>query len=230
MLYTETAVKDNLRNLNGKRVFVLAEGDRLTASARDWLRSQKVDIVEPQQMQKTEYAALNGAYFKEKPEHMTHLNSQFLVMKNHPRIRFRGKMDCLEAELLLCQNALCGEKAQQVGEILQLARSILRWEVMDEPAQQLLLCGLTAEQLRSHSHFPQKYYDQPHFMPQATDDKIVLLLNRARCAARQAELAAVDAFADENGCCRRTDLLQALNRMSSMLYILMIRQKKESAK
>ena len=230
MLYTETSVKDNLRNLDGKRVFVLADGDRLTASARDWLRSQKVQIVTPEQMQKTEYATLSGAYFKEKPEHMTHLNSQHLVAKNHPRIRFRGKMDCLEAELLLCQNALTGELARQVGEILQLARSILRWEVLDEPAQEWLLCGLTARQLREHSHFPQKYYDQPHFMPQATDEKSVLLLNRARCAARQAELAAVDAFVDENGCCHRSDLLQALNRMSSMLYILMIRLKKESAR
>ena len=62
-------------------------------------------------------------------------------------------------------------------------------------------------------------------MPQADDSEALLLLNRARCAARQAELAAVAAFTDENGCCNREDLLQALNRMSSMLYILMIRLK-----
>ena len=62
-------------------------------------------------------------------------------------------------------------------------------------------------------------------MPEYTDSPIVLQLNRCRCAARAAELAATRAFIAENGSCRRADLLQAMNRMSSMLYILMIRQK-----
>ena len=47
-------------------------------------------------------------------------------------------------------------------------------------------------------------------------------LNKARTAARAAELAAAHAFAD-----RRQDLLQALNRMSSMLYLLMIHLKQK---
>ena len=33
------------------------------------------------------------------------------------------------------------------------------------------------------------------------------------------------AFSDENGCAERTDILRAMNRMSSMIYILMIREK-----
>lgn len=226
MLYTQTAVQDNLRNLNGKRVFVLAPGDRLTASARDWLNGQKVRIIAPEELKKEEYKTENGSYFKEKPEYMTHLNSEILVSKTHPRIAFRGKMDLLEAELLLCQQSLSGELAGQVGEILRLARDILRWEVLGEPAGELRLCGLSQEQLRQHSHFPQKYYDQPHFMPQATDSREILLLNKARCAARQAELAAVAAFETPSGCSRE-DLLRALNRMSSMLYILMLRLKKD---
>ena len=50
-------------------------------------------------------------------------------------------------------------------------------------------------------------------------------LNRARCAAREAELTAVEAFSDREGNPTRPDILRALNRMSSMLYILMIQQK-----
>ena len=52
-------------------------------------------------------------------------------------------------------------------------------------------------------------------------------MNRCRCVARNAELAAVRAFVDEEGNVTRGDILRALNRMSSMLYILMIRLKKE---
>ena len=53
----------------------------------------------------------------------------------------------------------------------------------------------------------------------------ILHLNKVRCAVRNAELAAVRAFYDDNGSCLRPDILILLNRMSSMVYILMIRQK-----
>ena len=89
-----------------------------------------------------------------------------------------------------------------------------------------MLCGLTESEIRTRSHFPQKYYGQPHFMPGVSDGAVIARLNRARCAAREAELAAVAAFADREGNPTRVDILQAMNRMSSMLYILMIRLKK----
>ena len=41
----------------------------------------------------------------------------------------------------------------------------------------------------------------------------------------EAELAAVNAFLAGEGAVSRVDILQAMNRMSSMLYILMIEQK-----
>jgi ethanolamine utilization cobalamin adenosyltransferase len=64
-------------------------------------------------------------------------------------------------------------------------------------------------------------------MPEHTDGEEILSLNRARCIARQVELAAVAAFTDEKGNPTRVDLLKMLNRLSSMLYILMIRLKAE---
>ena len=62
-------------------------------------------------------------------------------------------------------------------------------------------------------------------MPGVEDGAVIARLNRARCAAREAELAAVEAFSDREGNPVRTDMLQALNRMSSMLYLLMIQEK-----
>ena len=56
---------------------------------------------------------------------MTHLNGDFLVVKDHPRIIFRGKLDTLESELILCQLTDKGLEAP-VGEILELARRIIR--------------------------------------------------------------------------------------------------------
>ena len=224
MLYGEQNVRDNIRNRDGKRVFYLGRGDQLTSAARDWLNRERIGILPADQARPDRYRLSGGGFVEEKPEHMTHLNAQLLVPKTHPRILFRGKVDTLEAELILAQLAL-PEKAPQLGEILALARRILRCDVLEEPLQQETLCGLTQEEQRRRSHFPQEYYGQPHFMPESSDGEAVALLNRVRCAAREAELAAAAAFRDREGNPTRLDILRALNRMSSMLYILMIEMK-----
>ena len=225
MLYTEEIVRDNIRNREGRRVFYLGKGDTLTPGARDWLSRERIAILPGESAKPDQYRLLSGAFLTEKPEQMTHLNGNVLVLKTHPRIRFRGAMDALEAELLLCGLRCEGILRQNLGEILSLARMLIRCEVMDEPVPEGKLCGLTQEELRSRSHRPQDFYGQPHFMPAVTDGEAILRLNRVRCAAREAELAAVAAFADRDGNPTRTDILRALNRMSSMLYLLMIQEK-----
>ena len=224
MLYNEEAVRGNIRNRDGKRVFFLGKGDQLTSGARDFLNRERIEIRPGEQAKIEKYRLLNGGFLEEKPEHMTHLYGDVLVSKNHPRIAFRGKMDTLEAELILCQLA-APELAAPVGEVLDLARYLIRCEVMEEPVHWEKLCGLTEEEQRRRSHFPQEYYGQPHFMPSAGDGAVIARLNRARCAAREAELAAVAAFSDREGNPNRVDILRALNRMSSMIYILMIQEK-----
>ena len=224
MLYNQENVRDNLRNRDGKRVFYLAKGDQLTSSARDFLSRERIEILPAELAKPQSYRLLNGACLEEKPEHMTHLDAQILVPKNHPRILFRGKMDTLEAELILCQ--LAAERlAAPVGEILALARRLIRCDVLNEPVPEGKLCGLTGDEQRRRSHFPQDYYGQPHFMPGVEDGEVIARLNRARCAAREAELAGVTAFCDREGNPTRPDILRSLNRMSSMLYLLMIQEK-----
>ena len=224
MLCTEEIVRANVRNREGKRVYYLAKGDTLTPGARDWLSRERIEVLSADLAKQQEYRLLSGAVLRRKPEHMTHLHSDVLVEKTHPRIRFRGAIDTLEAELLLGQ-LKCPDVKNELGEILSLARMTIRCDVMEEPLKWDKLCGLTEAEQRSRSHRPQDFYGQPHFMPEASDGENVLMLNRIRCAARSAELAAAAAFTDENGCCTREDILKALNRMSSMIYILMICRK-----
>lgn len=225
MLYTLEAVKANLRNREGKRVFFLGKGDNLTSEARDFLNRERIRILPAEQAKPETYRILGGGTVAEKPEHMTHLNGEYLVPKTHPRIRFRGKMDTLEAEILLCR--LDGEPGRELRQILETARKIIRWDVLEEPVGEESICGLSPEELRRRSHFPQDYYGQPHFMPDFSDDPRLLQVNRARCAARSAELAAVEAFTDRDGRLIREDIVRMLNRLSSMLYLIMIRLKGE---
>ena len=229
MLFTEENVRDNLRNREGKRVFYLGKNDRLTSGARDFLSRERIPILPAEQAKPEAWRLLSGGFVVEKPEHMTHLNGDVLVPKTHPRIAFRGAMDTLEAEIILCQLTSDKKTAKDLEEILAFARMLLRCDVLNESVPAGKLCGLTAEELRSHSHRPQDFYGQPHFMPSAADGPVIARLNRCRCAAREAELRAVAAFSDADGNPTRMDILQAMNRLSSMLYILTIRCKKTAA-
>lgn len=226
MLFTAQQVRDNIRNREGKRVFYLGKGDSLTSEARDYLSRQRIEILPADKARPEEYRTLSGGYFREKPEDMTHLNGDILVKKSHPRILFRGAIDALEAELLFAQTEE-GLKTP-LQDALALARKLIAADVLEKKVEESLLGGMDEGQLRKRSHFPQEYYGQPHFMPQADDGRKILILNRCRCAARQAELQAVQAFADRDGKCTRPDMIQALNRLSSYLYLLMIEEKAKS--
>ena len=220
MLYTRQAVRDNIRNRDGKRVFYLGKGDQLTSDARDYLAGERIEILPASEARPDRYRLLNGGYMEEKPERMTHLNAQVLVEKTHPRILFRGAVDTLEGELLIACAAADGEIRKQLEEALSYTRLLLRHEVLDEPVTETRLGGMDEKALRERSHRPQDFYGKPHFMPQPTDGELLLQVNRARCAARAAELKAVAAFPEG-----REDLLRAFNRLSSFLYLVMIQLK-----
>jgi ethanolamine utilization cobalamin adenosyltransferase len=224
MLYTEEAVRANIRNREGQRVFYLGPGDCLTPGARDFLTKQRIQLLSAAEAKPQEYRLLGGGYLREKPEHLTHLNGDVLVPKTHPRITFRGVMDTLQAEMILCQLMVSPEIAQSLQELLELSREIIACDVLDKTLHWERLLGLTEEELRSRSHRPQDFYGQPHFMPSASDGTAVVWLNRCRCAVRSAELAACRAFETPEGN-SRPDLLKALNRMSSSVYLLMIQEK-----
>ena len=82
MLYDEVAVKANIRNRDGKRVFYLGQKDKLTPSARDWLRGQRVEILPATEAKIKEFALPNGGVATEKAEHMTHLRGN--ILENPP--------------------------------------------------------------------------------------------------------------------------------------------------
>ena len=224
MLYTHKAVQENLRNRDGKRVFFLGKGDQLTSDARSFLTREGIEILPASQAKPERWKLHGGGFCEEKSEDMTHLNGDTLVKKTHPRIQFRGTVDLLEAEILWCMQEVPEFRAE-LQELLDFARKLIRWDVLEEPAPEVTLGGMDAEQLRKRSHFPQDFYGKPHFMPEGKDDKLLLQINLARAQARQLELAALHAFSDRDGKPTRTHLLKALNRLSSYLYILMIELK-----
>lgn len=159
-----------------------------------------------------------------KPEHMTHLHQGALVTKTHPIIAYRGQLDLFQCELVEAQ--VFFEQAGEEGLILKLeeittfARALMVHEVQETPFQWKTLIGLTPDELREHSHHPKKYFGVDHTPLSYTHGFVVAKLQHLRAKAREVELYANRAFTNDAGECTRSDLIQALNRLSSAFYIL----------
>ncbi len=168
-----------------------------------------------------------GERISEKPEYMTHLRGNLLISKDHPRIALRGMFDSLEAKIMEVQTAAsedgqCG-LAEALDETLQFVRRILSAEVRDASLEDMKLLGMDADRLRYESHHIKDIYGISHPLPDYRMGRLCVALNSLRTFVRETELAAVRAFC-RNGICEREDIIQALNRLSSFIYILFCRQ------
>jgi ethanolamine utilization protein EutL len=170
-----------------------------------------------------------GQRFAEKPDHLTHLvDDATLVRKTHPRIVARGKLDLLQAAILDAQVAADAEQARalvgELGELLELARALVGAEVTGRPLPPLRLLGMTGIEVRDATHHTRELYGVPFMYPDVRQGPVVAKLNLARAIAREAEVATLQAFvADSGGPTApplRPDLTEALNRLSSALYLL----------
>ena len=169
----------------------------------------------------------SGFELQQKPDDYTHLvDNHSLVRKDHPAIRFRGKLDLLQAFVLDATLAARQEGhagiAHDLDDVLEFLRRTLGAEVMGRPMPALVIGGLTGEELHHVSHNTTKYLNVGWVMPDASMGATVVKLNLLRAYCRDVELTAYEAFhgdchlAPEN----RDQLLHGLNRLSNAIYVL----------
>lgn len=245
---TEAILRDELRN-EQPETFYIPEGKILSPAAREYLQQRKIKISKgsPPKVTATEVPPMpavelpqaaeaprpkfidheTGAFYMEKPEHMTHLHGNVLVPKNHPRILFRGKLDSLQALIVTVQVQLAQTESEKLLDdlesLLTVLREMMRCDVLDEPLTGEMIIGFTHAELRARSHDPMKYYNvQPMILPNYTMGLAYALLNQVRTAVRETEVAASTAFRDGLKCTRR-DIIEELNRLSSAVHIIMCR-------
>jgi ethanolamine utilization protein EutL len=160
-----------------------------------------------------------GEVLPEKPEHLTHLvDDRSLVEKTHPRMDLRGKLDLLEGGILDAQVAAhqAGTRALvgELDEVLTLVRRMVGAEVTGRPLGSFTLGGMDPPRIRWASHHTMELYGVPFMYPSVRHGPPVAKLYLARAMAREAERALLRALPG------RDDLLVALNRTSSFLYVL----------
>ena len=157
---------------------------------------------------------------------MTQLTGNRLVPKNHLRIVFRGKLDSLQALIILNQSLIAKNPRrtkllEDLEDILKILQNIMRCDVLDEPFTIERIIGLTHAELREHSHNPMKYYNiRQMIMPHYTMGEEYAILNQIRTAIRECEISAVNAYQIGNDYTHQ-DILEEFNRLSSALHIMM---------
>ncbi|ATW25320.1 cobalamin adenosyltransferase [Candidatus Formimonas warabiya] len=237
---TETELRDEYKK-GEFTSYTLPEGCRLTPAAAQFLSERRISVHTvsapaggskeprkplPEAGSQERAKTYSVGEIKGKPEHMTHLNGTTLVYKNHPRIKFRGRLDTFEALLISAIVDIEGIGYQELGrdlrEVLDYVRQILRAEVKEEPLTPISFHGWSAEEIRDRSHYPQKYFGVNHLLPNPGQGGLMARLNYLRTQVRELELAAMDAFSVTPEKVDREDIIQGLNRLSSLVYIMMV--------
>ena len=223
----------------GARQYQVEEGTFVTESARSWLEKRDIQLVIlpkgrmcggmsrtplPDRGRRTYLDAATGLPLgREKPEEMTHLRGNLLVKKSSPRIAFRGKLDSLEAAILEAQALAHRQNAPAVrdglGEVLEQVHLVLGAEVKDQPLEEVPILGMDQARLRQVSHNVKGAFGIDHPIPSWEMGELALRLNTLRTQVRETELAAAVAF-EAPGETPRPDIIRALNRLSSAVYIL----------
>ena len=159
-----------------------------------------------------------------KQEHTTNLSGPELVSKTHPIIELRGRLDELNARIVLLQiRARAEEEFQLEAELEEVrgkAAELITCEVRGTPCGELTLWGMSEAEIHERSHYPDRYYALGHILPHADMGRWAAEINLLRTLVREVELVACRAFDDGEGGVTRPDIVKVLNRLSSAFYIL----------
>ena len=91
---------------------------------------------------------------------------------------------------------------------------MMRCDALNEEYKHDKILGMSHDEIREHSHNPMKYYNiQQMLLPDYKMGIEYVLLNQLRSSIRELEIVAINA--------EKKDLTRELNRLSSVLHIMM---------
>ena len=220
------AARDALAEKN-IRVRYADEAGRVFVDAGDPDALARVHPLTGSAQRQAAHCLLCHQEIKAKPGSMTHLNATTMVPKNDVRIVLRGRLDTAIAQAVLLQAEwqAAGQPATlqtMLADIRAGLGNALRAEAMDETMPPITLGELNAEQIHLISHNPLQYLGHDHIVPSIEHGLVVARLNLLRALIREVEVTAAQAFIDKDFSISREDILQALNRLSSAVYVLML--------
>lgn len=162
-----------------------------------------------------------GSEVTHKPDHLTQLDACHMGPKTHPRIVLRGRLDTLQAAVLLAgraaRDAGAPGTAEHLDQLAAYVRELLAAEYQQRPAAAPSLAGLDDDALHGATHDPRGALGVDHLTPASTDPAVVLWCNWVRTLSREAELAALAAFPNPHDPAG-SSVVHGCNRLSSAAY------------
>jgi ethanolamine utilization cobalamin adenosyltransferase len=243
-IITEAELRERIRRPKRGMKVAVPPGTRFSPSARDFIGQWGLEIVveevtPPAPPETSAAGSADGPAWDKpsafpvrpiklpepKPEHMTQLDAEHFAPKNIPRIRFRGKMDSVQGLTQLtaarARSFQLSDLARHLDTLAAYCREIVSAEYNGREVAPIAVAGLDEAALRDATHHPRKALGIPHLTPGPDDHEMLHWLNYLRAQVREAELAALDAFAPPPAYePTRLDLIRALNRLSSAVYYL----------
>ena len=139
--------------------------------------------------------------------------------KDSPRIELRGRLDSLNAAIIMLQ---ANSDSQNLVADLEELRSVVNQLQKCESGGKVFeggftLRGIDSEQLHTRSHNPAEYYGLGHILPHHEMGRESAMINFLRTLVRETELSAVRCFGENDS----LNICHILNRLSSSLYVLM---------
>lgn len=138
--------------------------------------------------------------------------------KDSPRIELRGKLDSLNAAIIMLQANSDSQKfVADLEEVKAVVNRLQRCEACGENfADGFTLRGIDSEELYQRSHNPGKYYGLGHILPHHEMGRESAMMNLLRTLVRETELCAVKVFGENDS----LNICHILNRLSSAVYTL----------
>lgn len=240
---TESSLRSQFfkKELN-ESILKLPKGTILTPSAKSYLNEKKISVEFIEQDNETNKHHLtekqhegnesflndclkNSGSTEVKAEYMTFLDSKRVVYKDHERIILRGKLDSLQSKIMEAQITLTDnlKLVVDLSNILDFVRSISQSEVTDEPLRDFQLLGMSEKEIQKMANHPKQYFGIDHFIPDYKMGKEIIVLNGLRTFIRDTEISVYQSFKKDDGGMDREDMMLALNRLSSLCLVMMLR-------
>ena len=138
-------------------------------------------------------------------------------MKTSLRFKLRGKLDKLNAQIILLQAHSQNQSyVDDLEGVREIVRRLQRCEACGEKFEgKMILWGLDEDEIHTRSHNPGKFYGLGHILPHSSMKQEAAELNFLRTVIREVELCACKTFPEDS-----LMIAHVLNRLSSALYIL----------
>ena len=137
--------------------------------------------------------------------------------KTDLRMQLRGKLDSLNAQIILFQtHSKNHEYISDLEQIREIIRILQRCEAAEKIFDgKLILFGLDEDEIHRRSHNPRQFYNLGHIMPHYDMKLEAAEINFLRTLIRECELISCKVFDNDE-----LKINHILNRLSSALYIL----------